>query len=136
MLEEFFFSISKTQNIQHIGNQFVRKVSAFRDSPYVTFALRSNTCILYHLPKGKDRLSRSRNISVVEDVVCRFAPEHIDLGGLCLSVDFVLYMICHIGFGFTDSGAEWRKESGFYLRVKRWFSWLILEPTNHSFQIC
>jgi len=33
-LEEFLFLISKIQNIYHIINQFVRKISAFPDSPY------------------------------------------------------------------------------------------------------
>ncbi|MCQ2221984.1 MAG: hypothetical protein MJZ12_11340, partial [Prevotella sp.] len=32
-LEEFFLSISKIRNIYHIINQFVRKFSAFPDSP-------------------------------------------------------------------------------------------------------
>ena len=34
-LEEFFLSISKVQNIQHIINQFVRKRLTFPDSPYI-----------------------------------------------------------------------------------------------------
>ena len=35
LLEEFFFSIPKTQNTQHISNQFVRKILTFPDSPYI-----------------------------------------------------------------------------------------------------
>ena len=33
LLEEFFFSISEMQNIQHIINQFVMNILTFPDSP-------------------------------------------------------------------------------------------------------
>ena len=39
LLEEFLFPCVKIQNLYHINNQFVIKISTFYDSPYLVFNL-------------------------------------------------------------------------------------------------
>ena len=136
LLEEFIFSISKIQNINTLA---INSLGKFQHFTTVT--------ILHSLSEAMRvfcTISQRARIGLAEAEIA--LSLRMSFAGLPQSKSFLEVSACRlilscIGsailvFGFTCSGEEWRKESGFVLRVKRWFSWLILEPTNPSFQIC